>query len=148
MLNQIEHIAIVVHDLEAALLIYRDVLGFPLLGVEEVPAERVKVAFLQLPHSEGHIELVQPTEAETGIARFLDKRGEGIHHICFRVADIAATMAHLTGRGMQIIEQEARVGRQGQKYAFVHPKTAHGVLIELYERPASSPLPPGEGTGG
>jgi methylmalonyl-CoA/ethylmalonyl-CoA epimerase len=138
MLKQIEHIAIVVHDLEAALRIYRDAFGFPLLRVEEVPAERVNVAFLQLPHSEGHLELVQPTDADTGIARFLEKRGEGIHHICFRVADIGAAMAHLAAGGMQIIEQEARLGRQGQKYAFVHPKTAHGVLIELYERPTAT----------
>mgnify|MGYP005848579297 CR=1 FL=1 len=137
MLNEIEHIAVVVQDLEAALGIYRDALGFPLLSIEEVPAEGVKVAFLQLPGGEGHIELVQPTQPGTGIARFLEKRGEGFHHICFRVADIAAAMTHLTGNGMQMIEQEARTGRQGQKYAFVHPKTAHGVLIELYERPSS-----------
>jgi len=137
MLGEIEHIAIVVQDLEAALGIYRDALGFPLLRIETVPAEGVTVAFLQLPGGEGHIELVQPTESGTGIARFLEKRGEGFHHICFRVADIAAAMAHLTGQGMQMIEPEARTGRQGQKYAFVHPKTAHGVLIELYECPSS-----------
>lgn len=138
MLGEIEHIAIVVQDLEAALRIYRDALGFPLLHIEEVPTEGVKVAFLQLPGDRGHVELVQPTESGTGIARFLEKRGEGFHHICFRVADIAAAMDHLTGNGMQMIEPEARTGRQGQKYVFVHPKTAHGVLIELYERPSSS----------
>jgi methylmalonyl-CoA/ethylmalonyl-CoA epimerase len=136
MLQQIEHIAIVVQDLDAALRVYRDALGLPLLRVEDVPAEHVKVAFLQLPQGDGYIELVQPTAADTGIARFLDKRGEGIHHICFRVADIDAAMSQLTGSGMQTIEQEAHMGRHGQKYAFVHPKTAHGVLIELYELPA------------
>jgi methylmalonyl-CoA/ethylmalonyl-CoA epimerase len=136
MLQQIEHIAIVVQDLDAALRVYRDALGLPLLRVEDVPAEHVKVAFLQLPQGDGHIELVQPTAADTGIARFLDKRGEGIHHICFQVADITAAMSQLTESGMQTIEQEARLGRHGQKYAFVHPKTAHGVLIELYELPA------------
>ena len=135
MLRQIEHIAVVVQDLDAALKVYRDALGLPLLRVEEVPAEHVKVAFLALPHGEGHIELVQPTDSETGIARFLAKRGEGIHHICFRVDDIAAAMARLTDSSMQTVEQESRVGRHGQKYAFVHPKTAHGVLIELYELP-------------
>ena len=135
MLRQIEHIAIVVQDLDGALKVYRDALGLPLLRVEEVPAEHVKVAFLALPHGEGHIELVQPTDSETGIARFLAKRGEGIHHICFRVDDIAAAMARLTDSSMQTIEQEPRLGRHGQKYAFVHPKTAHGVLIELYELP-------------
>ena len=135
MLKQIEHIAIVVQDLDGALKVYRDALGLPLLRVEEVPAERVKVAFLALPHGEGHIELVQPTDSESGIGRFLAKRGEGIHHICFRVEDIAAAMARLADSSMQTIEQEPRVGRDGQKYAFVHPKTAHGVLIELYELP-------------
>jgi methylmalonyl-CoA/ethylmalonyl-CoA epimerase len=135
MLRQIEHIAIVVQDLDGALRVYRDALGLPLLRVEEVPDEHVKVAFLALPHGEGHIELVQPTDSETGIARFLAKRGEGIHHICFRVEDIAAAMARLTDSSMQTIEQEPRVGHHGQKYAFVHPKTAHGVLIELYELP-------------
>jgi methylmalonyl-CoA/ethylmalonyl-CoA epimerase len=135
MLRQIEHIAIVVQDLDAALKVYRDALGLPLLRVEEVPAEHVKVAFLALPQGEGHIELVQPTDSETGIARFLAKRGEGIHHICFRVDDIAAAMARLTDSSMQTIEQEPRLGRHGHKYAFVHPKTAHGVLIELYELP-------------
>jgi methylmalonyl-CoA/ethylmalonyl-CoA epimerase len=133
MLEHIEHIAVVVQDLETALKVYRDALGLPLLRVEDVPVEAVKVAFLELPEEGGHIELVQPTNGESGIARFLAKRGEGIHHICFRVDDINAAMAHLIANGLQMIEQEPRVGRYGQKYAFVHPKSAHGVLIELYE---------------
>ena len=135
MLKQVEHIAIVVHDLDAALKVYQQALGLSLLRMEEVPAEKVRVAFLRLPQGDGHIELVQPTDDQTGIARFLGKRGEGIHHICFRVDDIAAAMGSLTASGMQIMEQEPRVGSQGQKYAFIHPKTAHGVLIELYQVP-------------
>ena len=135
MLKQVEHIAIVVHDLDAALTVYQQALGLSLLRMEEVPAEKVRVAFLRLPQGDGHIELVQPTDDQTGIARFLGKRGEGIHHICFRVDDIAAAMSSLTASGMQIMEQEPRVGSQGQKYAFIHPKTAHGVLIELYQVP-------------
>jgi methylmalonyl-CoA/ethylmalonyl-CoA epimerase len=135
MLEHIEHIAIVVQDLDTALKVYRDALGLPLLQVEDVPAETVKVAFLELPGEGGHIELVQPTDGESGIARFLAKRGEGIHHICFRVDDINAAVAHLIADGLHVIEQEPRVGRHGQKYAFVHPKSTHGVLIELYQVP-------------
>jgi methylmalonyl-CoA/ethylmalonyl-CoA epimerase len=133
--ERIDHIAIVVQDLDAALGVYHDVLGLPLERVEEVPAEKVKVAFLPLPKGDGEVELVQPTADDTGIARYLAKRGEGMHHICFEVADIQAAMAKMAASGLQVLEEEPRVGSQGQKYVFIHPKTAHGVLIELYERP-------------
>jgi methylmalonyl-CoA/ethylmalonyl-CoA epimerase len=132
--KRIDHVAIVVRDLDAALRVYRDVLGLPLQRVEEVPAEKVKVAFLPLPQGDGEVELVQPTADDTGIARFLEKRGEGMHHICFEVDDIQAAMADLAANGLQILEEKPRLGSQGQKYVFIHPKTAHGVLIELYER--------------
>ena len=134
MLHQIEHIAIVVQDLEAALRVYRDTLGFPLLRVEEVPAEHVNVAFLQLPEGEGHLELVQPTEAGTGIARFLDKRGEGIHHICFEVDDAARVLAELSADGVQLVDTAARPGAEGKPVAFVHPKSTMGVLVELIQK--------------
>jgi methylmalonyl-CoA/ethylmalonyl-CoA epimerase len=133
--KRIDHIAIVVQDLDAALRVYRDILGLPLERVEEVPAEKVKVAFLPLPEGDGEVELVQPTADDTGIARYLAKRGEGMHHICFEIDDIQAAMAKMTASGLQVLEEEPRVGSQGQKYVFIHPKTAHGVLIELYERP-------------
>jgi methylmalonyl-CoA epimerase len=132
---RIDHIAIVVQDLDAALKVYHDVLGLPLERVEELPAEKVKVAFLPLPKGDGEVELVQPTNDDTGIARYLAKRGEGMHHICFEVDDIQAAMAKMSASGVQVLEEEPRVGSQGQKYVFIHPKTAHGVLIELYERP-------------
>jgi len=132
--TRIDHIAIVVQDLDAALGVYRDALGLPLERVEEVPAEAVKVAFLPLPEGGGEVELVQPTGDDSGIARFLAKRGEGMHHICFEVDDIQAAMAHMAARGLQILEDQPRQGSRGQKYVFIHPKTAHGVLIELYER--------------
>ena len=135
MLKQIDHIAVVVQDMEAALKVYRDALGLPLARVEDVPAEAVKVAFLPMPEGDGEVELVQPTDEESGIARFLAKRGQGIHHICFRVDDIQAAMDHVVANGLQVIEDEPRVGSQGQKYVFIHPKSAHGVLIELYELP-------------
>ena len=133
--KRIDHIAIVVQDLDVALQVYRDVLGLPLARVEEVPAEKVKVAFLPLPEGDGEVELVQPTDEDTGVARFLAKRGEGMHHICFEVDDIEAAMTQMTAAGLQILEEEPRTGSQGQKYVFIHPKSAHGVLIELYERP-------------
>jgi len=135
MLKQIDHIAIVVQDMEAALKVYRDALGLPLARVEDVPAEGVKVAFLPMPEGDGEVELVQPTDEESGIARFLAKRGQGINHICFRVDDIQAAMDHVVANGLRVIEDEPRVGSQGQKYVFIHPKSAHGVLIELIEKP-------------
>jgi methylmalonyl-CoA epimerase len=133
--KRIDHIAIVVQDLDAALRVYHDVLGLPLERVEEVPAEKVKVAFLPLPEGDGEVELVQPTADDTGIARYLAKRGEGMHHICFQVDDIQAAMDQMAASGLQVLEEKPRLGSQGQKYVFIHPKTAHGVLIELYERP-------------
>jgi methylmalonyl-CoA/ethylmalonyl-CoA epimerase len=133
--KRIDHIAVVVQDLDAALQVYRDALALPLERVEDIPGEQVKVAFLPLPEGDGEVELVQPTSDDTGIARYLAKRGEGMHHICFEVDDIQAAMDELVASGLQVLEEEPRLGSQGQKYVFIHPKTAHGVLIELYERP-------------
>jgi methylmalonyl-CoA/ethylmalonyl-CoA epimerase len=133
--RRIDHIAVVVQNLDAALRVYRDVLGLPVERVEEVPAENVKVAFLPLPEGDGEIELVQPTTDDSGIARYLAKRGEGMHHICIEVGSIQAAMAEMAANGLQVLEEEPRLGSQGQKYVFIHPKSAHGVLIELYERP-------------
>ncbi len=135
MIKRIDHIAIVVQDLDAALKVYRDTLGLPLTHVRDVPAEGVKVAFLPMPEGDGEIELVQPTAEETGIARYLAKRGEGMHHICVEVDDIRAARAELAAQGLLVLEQEPRLGPQGQQYVFIHPKSAHGVLIELYQLP-------------
>ena len=135
MLSQIDHIAIVVKDLEQALGTYRDALGLQVQHVDEVPAEKVKVAFLPLPEGHVELELVQPLEEDTGIGRFLAKRGEGLHHVCFRVADIEAAMSQLRAQGVELLETKPRVGPRGQKYVFVHPKAANGVLIELYQLP-------------
>jgi methylmalonyl-CoA epimerase len=134
MLKQIVHMAVVVQDLDAALRVYHEVLGLPLERVEDVAAEKVRIALLPLPEGDAKVELVQPTAEDTGIARFLAKRGEGMHHICFEVDDIQAAMAEMAASGLQVLEEEPRLGSQGQKYVFVHPKSAHGVLIELYER--------------
>ncbi len=133
MLNQIDHIAIVVEDMDQALSVYRDILGLPLEKLTDVPVERVKAAFLPLPTGDVEIELLQPTDDQTGIGRYLAKRGQGIHHICFRVHDIQAAIDQLTAQGMQVLEDKPRIGPRGQKYVFIHPKSANGVLIELYE---------------
>ncbi len=132
---KIDHIAIVVENIEDALHVYRDALGLPLERIEDVPVEGVRTAFLPLPNGGGEIELVQPTQPDTGVAKFLRKRGEGIHHICLTVNDIEAAMRTLSARGLQVLEETPRLGAQGQKYVFIHPKSAHGVLLELYEKP-------------
>ncbi len=129
---KINHIAIVVEDIERALAVYRDVIGLPLEHIAEEPAEEVRIAFL--PTSSGEIELIQPTTADSGVAKFLAKRGEGLHHICMEVEDIDATVAEMASRGLEILGQP-RHNERGEKYVFIHPKSAHGVLLELYERP-------------
>lgn len=130
---KINHIAIVVEDIEQALEVYRDVIGLPLEQIAEEPAEQVRVAFLPTPS--GEIELIQPTTADSGVAKFLAKRGEGLHHICLEVENIEATVHEMTTRGLEVLGQP-RLNKRGEKYVFIHPKSAHGVLLELYERPA------------
>lgn len=128
---KINHLAIVVEDVEDSLAFWRDGLGLPVGGdVEDVPAEEVKVAFLHV--GDAHIELVQPTTEDSGIAKYLAKRGQGMHHVCVEVNDIEATMADLTGKGYDLINETPRE-RDGKKYAFVHPKSTGGVLLELYQ---------------
>lgn len=131
-IKKIDHIGIVVHDIEAALKVYRDALGLELTRAELVPEQAAKVAFL--PAGESKIELVEPTTDDGGIARYLAKRGEGVHHLCLEVDDIEAALAQMAAQGMELIDENPRTGSNGQRYAFVHPKSAHGVLIELYER--------------
>lgn len=128
----INHIAIVVEDIEKALAVYRDALGLPLDHITEEPAEQVRVAFLPTANSE--IELIQPTTPDSGVAKFLAKRGEGIHHVCLEVDSVDVAIQAMQARGLQILG-ESRVNQRGDKYVFMHPKSAHGVLIELYERP-------------
>ena len=133
MTTKINHIAIVVEDIEAALTVYRDAVGLPLEQITEEPAEQVRVAYL--PSESGEIELIQPTTTDSGVAKFLAKRGEGLHHICLEVESIDATMQELAARGLKVLG-EPRVNQRGDKYVFIHPKSAHGVLLELYERAA------------
>ncbi len=129
--KKINHIGIVVRDIEDALEVYQDALGLELTRVEELPDRGVRIAFL--PAGESDIELVQPTTEEGGVAAFLEKRGEGLHHICLEVDDIEAALAELGGKGFQLIDEHPRQGTHGERLAFIHPKSAHGVLLELYE---------------
>lgn len=127
---KIDHIGIVVRDIRDALRVYEAALGLPLREIAQVPDQQVEVAFL--PLGESSIELVQPTTDDTGIARFLAQRGEGIHHICIEVEGIEAVLARLRDQGIPLIDEEPRQGFHG-RVAFLHPKGAHGVLIELVE---------------
>jgi methylmalonyl-CoA/ethylmalonyl-CoA epimerase len=133
MIIRIAHVAVVVEDLEGALAFWRDALGLPLEHVEEVLEQQATVAFL--PASESDVELVKPTTLDSGVARFLAKRGPGIHHICFEVDDVAATLTALKARGIRLIDEAPRSGAGGKKVAFVHPESTHGVLVELMEAP-------------
>lgn len=128
----IHHIAIAVNNLEAALAFYRDALGLEVTQRREVPEEGVEIAFL--PAGEGEIELLRPLVPEGGVARFLEKRGEGLHHICLRVDDITAAMEQLRAAGATLLSEEPRIGADGTRYVFIHPRSTHGVLLELYEK--------------
>jgi methylmalonyl-CoA/ethylmalonyl-CoA epimerase len=130
---RIHHIAIAVEDLDSALMFYRDALGLLVSAREEVPAEGVEIAFLTT--GETKIELLKPLDSENSIGRFITSRGEGIHHMCLKVENIENSVAHLTAQGARMAT-EVRSHPDGTRYAFVHPKSAHGVLIELYEEPA------------
>jgi methylmalonyl-CoA/ethylmalonyl-CoA epimerase len=137
MIKRIDHIAIVVEDLESALGFWRDTLGLDLSHILDVPEQQASIAFLPAGGSE--VELVQPTTAESGLARYLTKRGPGIHHICFEVDDIARTLADLKAKGVRLIDEVPKAGAGGKKLAFVHPESTNGVLVELYELPAAGP---------
>jgi methylmalonyl-CoA/ethylmalonyl-CoA epimerase len=106
-------------------------LGLELEHVEDVPEQKSMVAFL--PVGESEIELVRPTTDDSGVARYLQKRGPGMHHICFEVDDIEAILAQLKGKGVRLINETPIAGSDGKKLAFIHPESTHGVLVELYQ---------------
>jgi methylmalonyl-CoA/ethylmalonyl-CoA epimerase len=130
-IKRIDHIAVVVENLDAALGVYQDALGLAVSKVETLPEQDVKMAFL--PSGDSEIELLEPIHADSGIGRYLAKRGEGLHHICLEVDDIQATLAELKARGAQLIDETPKRGAYGL-IAFIHPKGAHGVLVELLQR--------------
>ncbi len=128
-MSGLDHVAILVADLDAAVKLYRDTYGLPEPEIEVVPTEQVKVAIFG--HGAGRIELVSPTGPDSNMAKTLEKRGEGLHHICLRVPDITAAMASLTAQGAPLLDKVPRPGAGGSKVAFVHPKGSRGVLVEL-----------------
>jgi len=127
----IHHIAIAVKDLDAALAFYRDGLGLTVAERRTVPEEGVEIAFL--PAGEGEIELLRPLDAQSSVARFLEKRGEGLHHICLAVEGLEAAIPPLRAAGARFLSDEPRVSASGARYIFIHPQSANGVLLELYE---------------
>ena len=129
-LKKINHIAILVKDIDAALAFWQDQLGLTLDHTEDVTSQASRVAFL--PVGEGEIELVQPTDPESGLAKFLEKRGEGMHHLCIEVDNIDSILDTLKAKNVRLINEEV-LTLPGRKMAFIHPKAANGVLIELYE---------------
>ncbi len=130
--SRIHHVAIVVRSIEASLELYRDLLGLELETVMDIPTDRVRIAFLGV--GESKLELVQPTDDTTGVARFLDSRGEGFHHLCLEVANLAEELTRLGIDGVELIDSAPRRGAEGP-VAFVHPRACHGVLVELIEAP-------------
>jgi methylmalonyl-CoA/ethylmalonyl-CoA epimerase len=132
---RIDHLGIAVPSLEAAVAAY-EALGFAVEARHDVPTERVRTAFL--PVGESHLELLEPTDPSSAIARFLEKRS-GLHHVCVLVDDIDAALAEMKARGVPLVDETPRVGAGGCRVAFVHPKGAAGVLLELKEREVSGP---------
>jgi methylmalonyl-CoA/ethylmalonyl-CoA epimerase len=135
MLKKINHIAIAVNKIEEAAKFYQDILGLNLSGVEVVTAQKTKVGFLKI--GESNIELVQPAEPDSPLVKFLEAKGQGIHHICFEVDDVEAEVKAYLEKGATLIDQKPRPGAHSTKVAFIHPKSSNGVLIELCELPKS-----------
>lgn len=128
--KKINHVAIVVKDIDAALAFWRDQLGLKLDHIEDVPSQASKVAFM--PVGEGEVELVEPTNPDSGLAKYLNTRGEGMHHLCVEVDDIEGMLAQLKEKGVRLINEEP-LDLPGRRMAFIHPKSTNGVLLELYE---------------
>jgi len=129
MLHKINHIGIAVQSIDATIPFYRDQLGMEFHGCEEVSEQKVKVAMLGI--GESKIELLEPTSADSPVAKFIEKNGQGIHHIAYEVEDLEAAIAKMIGDGARMIDEKPRHGAHGTLIAFVHPKSSHGVLTEL-----------------
>jgi methylmalonyl-CoA epimerase len=130
--GRVHHVAVVVRSIEGSLAFYRDMLGLELETVMDIDTDHVRIAFLGV--GESKVELVQPTDDTTGVARFLDSRGEGFHHVCFEVANLAETLLRLEIEGVELIDTAPRRGAEGP-VAFIHPRSGYGVLVELIEAP-------------
>jgi methylmalonyl-CoA/ethylmalonyl-CoA epimerase len=131
-LGKVHHVALIVRSVEESIGLWRDSLGLELETVMDIPYDRVRIAFLGV--GESKIELVEPTDDTTGVARFLESKGEGFHHVCFEVPDISAALHDLESDGIELIDAAPRKGAEGP-VAFLHPRSCHGVLVELIEAP-------------
>jgi methylmalonyl-CoA epimerase len=131
-IGRVHHIAVVVKSLEDALSMYRDLLGLPLETIMDIPSDHVRIAFLGV--GESKVELVEPTDDTTGVARFLAAKGEGFHHVCLEVANLAEELTRLAINGIELIDSSPRRGAEGP-VAFLHPRSCGGVLVELIEAP-------------
>lgn len=130
-ITALNHVAVVVEDMEKSLAFWRDALGIELHELRDVPAEQSQVAFLPVAGAE--VELVMPTSQDSGIAKYLSKRGPGMHHLCLEVDDIEGMMAQLRSRNIRLINETPRTASDGKRYAFIHPEATGGVLVELYQ---------------
>ena len=130
-ITAINHVAVVVADMEKSLMFWRDALGIVLHELRDVQAEKSTVAFLPIAGAE--VELVMPTTDDSGIAKYLAKRGAGMHHLCLEVDDIEGMMSQLKTKNIRLITEEPRTAADGKKYAFIHPESTGGVLVELYQ---------------
>lgn len=131
MFGEIDHIGVAVDDLDAAVSIYTDRLGMREQHREVVEAFGVEAVLLEI--GDAHVELLTPTEPSSGVAKFLEKNGPGMHHVAYRTDDIDSALEGLRGAGLRLIDEEARPGIQGSRVAFVHPKSTGGVLTEIVE---------------
>ena len=132
--KRIDHVAIIVRDIEQALGFYRDTLGITPGEIKEIPSEQVRIAFLPLGGPAGSvIELIEPTAADSSLAKFLEKRGEGLHHICLEVENIDAALVEMQEKGAPALDEQPRVAAEGRAI-FLHPKGTNGVLVELLEK--------------
>ncbi|MEO8572268.1 MAG: methylmalonyl-CoA epimerase [Chloroflexota bacterium] len=137
-IGRIHHVALIVRSIEASFGIWRDALGLELETVMEIPDDRVRIAFLGV--GESKIELVEPTDDTTGVARFLASKGEGFHHVCFEVQNLADALMRLEIGGVELIDRTPRRGAEGP-VAFLHPRACGGVLVELIEAPGGPAWP-------
>jgi len=128
--KKIDHVAIAVENIDKAMQFWESVMGLKLDHIEEVESEHSKVAFF--PCGDSEVELVEPTDEQSSTARFLQTRGPGMHHICFEVDDIDRALEELKAKGIRLVNEQA-LTLEGRKFAFIHPKSSEGVLIELYQ---------------
>ena len=131
-ISRVHHVALVVRSIDESLGLWRTALALELETVMDIPSDRVRIAFLGV--GESKIELVEPTDDTTGVARFLESKGEGFHHVCFEVPNLAEALMRLEIDGIELIDSAPRRGAEGP-VAFLHPRSCHGVLVELIEAP-------------